>query len=341
MSNSPSSNPLISIIMAVKDTAPYLDECLSSIIDQSYTNWELIAVNDHSADHSLEILQQYEAKDSRIKVINGRGKMVIATLKEAYSYAHGSLISRMDSDDIMPNYKLQSLHDEWRKHGIGTVITGNTKHFTTEGNVGNGLLKYDAWLSKLSKHNSHYQEIYKECCIQSNCWLIHRSDFEKAGGFEPETYPEDYDLCFRFYKAKLKVIGLNMVLHHWRDRADRISRTLDEYKDNRFFELKVKYFYELDRDIDRPLVLWGAGKNGKDLAKVMLENEVDFHWVCDNDNKIGKDIYDIRMEHYQAIESLNNPQIIIAVAAPEGKLDIMNQLDNWGKKVANDYWFFM
>ena len=60
-------NPLVSIIMAVKDTAPYLHDCIDSIINQSYQNWELIAVNDHSSDDTPQILKEYSEKDSRIK----------------------------------------------------------------------------------------------------------------------------------------------------------------------------------------------------------------------------------------------------------------------------------
>ncbi|MCK5775813.1 MAG: glycosyltransferase family 2 protein, partial [Bacteroidales bacterium] len=47
--------PLVTIIMAVKDTAPYLHDCMDSILAQSYQNWELIAVNDHSSDDSPKI----------------------------------------------------------------------------------------------------------------------------------------------------------------------------------------------------------------------------------------------------------------------------------------------
>ena len=49
--------PLISIIMAAKDTAPYLPKCLESIIRQTYKNWELIAINDHSSDRTPEMPQ--------------------------------------------------------------------------------------------------------------------------------------------------------------------------------------------------------------------------------------------------------------------------------------------
>ena len=182
--------------------------------------------------------------------------------------------------------------------------------------------------------------MYKECVIPSNCWLVHREDFDKIGAFSPETFPEDYDLCFRFTMGGLNVIGIPEVLHHWRDRSDRISRNWEVYKDNRFFDLKVNYFYRMSRDVSRPLVLWGAGKNGKDLAKLIKKREDKFHWVCDNQNKIGKDIYDVRLLDYSVIEELKSPQIIIGVASPSGQKEISLELAQFGLKKGEDYWFF-
>jgi len=337
----PPFDPLISIIMAVKNTAIYLEDCINSILLQSCTNWELIAVNDHSTDNSLIILKQFAAKDSRIKIYNGKGHKVTPTLIEAYGYSTGTLITRMDSDDKMPKYKLEVLYNEWQKYDMGTVVTGGTEYFVDEGEVGGGFRRYDAWLRSVAKHNTYAEEIYTECVIPSNCWLIHRRDFEMVGGFVSHIYPEDYDLCFRFYKAKLNIIGLCNVVHHWRDRPDRISRTLEEYKDNRYFHLKILYFYDIDRDRSRPLVLWGVGRNGKDLAKLILKKEKIFYWVCDNEKKIGKNIYGIQIQHFDVANTLDNPQIIIAIASPDAKPDIKGQLKHWGKGVVTDYWFFV
>jgi len=109
--------PLVSIIMAVKDTAPYLPDCLDSIINQTYTHWELIAVNDHSSDETPNILKSYASKDERIKVFDSDRPKLIPTLQVAYAQAKGTLINRMDSDDKMPDYKIKVLVDEWQKYG--------------------------------------------------------------------------------------------------------------------------------------------------------------------------------------------------------------------------------
>lgn len=332
--------PLVSIIMAVKDTAPYLPECLDSIVNQTYTNWELLAVNDHSSDETPEILKAYSEKDSRIRFLNSDKPRLIPTLQVGYAAAKGDLINRMDSDDRMPLYKIEVLVNEWLKYGKGYVIAGGTEHFVDEGEVGDGFLRYERWLNEVARTGSHYQQIYKECVIPSHCWMMHKEDFDSVEAFDPIIYPEDYDLCFRMYRKGLKVIGIDKVLHHWRDRSNRISRTWEEYKDNRYFEMKLRFFFELDRDSDRPLVLWGAGRNGKDMAKIILKQEDSIHWVCDNENKIGKDIYGIKMAHFKDIQSLENPQIIIVVASPDGKIEIQEQLKVWNKEPVKDYWFF-
>ncbi len=336
----PLAQPLVSIVMAVKDTAPYLRECIDSIIAQTYSNWELIAVNDHSTDDTPKILENYAQQDSRIRVFHSDRPKLIPTLQVAYAQVKGILINRMDSDDNMPNDKIETLVTEWHKYGKGTVIAGGTEHFVDEGVVGDGFLKYEQWLNEVARTSTHYQEIYKECVIPSHCWIIHKDDLDAADAFNPLIYPEDYDLCFRFYQLGLQIIGIDKILHHWRDRSNRISRTWDEYKDNRYFDLKLRFFYKLDRDYTRPLVLWGAGKNGKDMAKLLQSKGDTFQWMCDNERKIGKDIYDVRLEHFETIPTLNRPQIMIVVSSPEGKKEIKALLLSWGKVPVTDYWFF-
>ncbi|MBO3697814.1 glycosyltransferase [Roseivirga sp. E12] len=334
------TTPLVSIIMAAKDTAIYLEDCLDSIIAQTYPNWELIAINDHSSDETPEILESYASKDERIRVFHSDRPKLIPTLKYGYQFAKGDLINRMDSDDKMPIDKLECLVSAWQAHGKGNIIAGGTKHFVDDGEVGGGFLRYEEWLNEVARNSTHYQEIYQECVIPSHCWIIHKDDFDLVDGFNPEVYPEDYDLCFRFYKHKLRVIGIDKVLHHWRDRSNRISRTWDEYKDNRYFSMKLKYFYALDRDKSRPLVLWGTGRNGKDMAKLLKQRGDTFHWVSDNARKVGINIYDIQTEHFEVIQKLVNPQIMVVVASPDGKIEIRNQLDQWNKEPVRDYWFF-
>ena len=60
--------PLVSILTPFKNVSLYLDECIKSIINQNFTNWELLIVDDHSTDDSYAIVENYAIKDARIKL---------------------------------------------------------------------------------------------------------------------------------------------------------------------------------------------------------------------------------------------------------------------------------
>lgn len=324
--------------MPVKDTAPYLEACISSILEQTFADWELIAVNDQSSDDSLVLLEDFATKDKRVKVFTNSKPGLLQALRYGYSKTSGELIHRMDSDDKMPENKLQLMFNAWQ--GKESLVTGGTEYFKDNGTVGDGFRRYDKWLREVARNQSHPIEMYRECVIPSNCWLVHREDFDAVGGFEPETFPEDYDLCFRFITGGLNIIGIDEVLHLWRDREDRISRNWEVYRDNRFYELKIDYFFKHSRLQERPLFLWGAGKNGKDLAKLILQKEEKLNWITDNDKKIGKDIYGIVLDDVIVLKSIENPQIIVAVASPQDQQGINRLMKEMSLEEGKHFWFF-
>ena len=93
---------IISILMPVKNTALFLNECLDSIVNQNELNFELIAIDDHSTDESYSILNNYSNKDSRIKVFKNSGKGIIEALRLAYNKSSGSLITTVAPDNPLP-----------------------------------------------------------------------------------------------------------------------------------------------------------------------------------------------------------------------------------------------
>ena len=329
---------MISIVMPVKNAAKYLDSSIESIIDQNHKNWELIAVDDHSTDSSFEILQKFSKKDSRIHVLPNQGSGIIQALRTAYAASKGEYIHRMDADDLMPEYKLRQLLHLLNKNGNGTVATGKVQYFA-EGGVNDGYRKYESWLNSLCENNTHWSEIYKECVIASPCWMLHRTDFDKCGGFFSNLYPEDYDLVFRFYSEKFKVVSSDMVLHLWRDHAERTSRNHKHYAAQSFYHLKLKYFLELEYDPQKKLVIWGAGQKGKRMAKMLKEKNIPFRWTSNNPNKHGKNIYNKIL--FDLEESLEGEvQVIITVAQRNAKSQIRKFLNQKSLQENRDFWFF-
>ncbi len=319
---------LVSIIMPVKNGVPYLEECINSIINQSYKSWELIIINDHSDDKTQSVLDKYSNIDKRItsKINNGAG--IINALKTGYTISQGTYITRMDADDIMPPQKIEKLYQAIVNVKTPSLSTGYVKYFSDSG-VNNGYANYESWLNKLCDDSNHYQHIYKECVIPSPCWMMRRNHFDDIGGFDSETYPEDYDLCFRMYQNDIKVIPICETLHHWRDHSTRTSRNDDNYADNRFLQLKLEYFHRIETPKRRYITLVGAGKKGKSIAKFLIENEIDFEWATNNPKKIGVNIFGIILTDYDKVDfSPLDTSFIISVANKEEQHEINQRLSN-------------
>lgn len=316
---------MISIVMPMRNALPYLHECIASIINQTYQKWELIVVNDHSTDQSFEVLESFSKKDNRITVLNNTGKGIIDALRLAYSKSSGTYITRMDADDIMPTKKLEVL----RKKLIdfpNAVATGKIKYIGE--NLRNGYQKYELWMNNMMENETHYEQIYRECVIPSPAWMIKRDLFDKIGGFSPNTYPEDYDLTLRMYKANIPIKAVKELVHIWRDYKERTSRNDPNYAFNTFEVLKTQYFHNIDYDKSKTLVLWGGGKKGKNIAKLLIEYKIPFIFACNNPKKINQEIYGMNMEN---IDSIFNPsqayQSIIAVANPDDQIEIKKTLN--------------
>lgn len=92
---------LISIIVPVYNTAPWLRRCLDSICAQSYRNLEILCVNDGSTDDSAEILAEYAAKDARIRVFTQENAGLAAARNTALEHATGEWVTGVDSDDYL------------------------------------------------------------------------------------------------------------------------------------------------------------------------------------------------------------------------------------------------
>lgn len=330
---------LISILIPFKNTAHFLSECLNSILEQSYQNWEVIAINDHSSDTSKKLVASYALKDSRIKVLDNNGSGIISALQTAYYNAKGEYITRMDSDDIMKPNRLKHMSDSLFKKGKGHIAVGQVRYFSERG-ISDGYSRYEKWLNTLTSKGTNYAEIYKECVIPSPCWLVHREDFDACHAFKPDRYPEDYDLTFRFYEKGLKVIPCNEILHLWRDYDTRTSRTHVHYAQNYFLDIKLHYFLKLDFNNKRPLVIWGAGFKGKKIAKGLLEKKIVFIWLCDNPKKIDKEIYGKRLYHFSKLEQLKKPQCIVTVANEDAQAEITKYLHSLYQIPKIDYFFF-
>ena len=113
----------ISVIVTVYNVEQYLDDCIQSILNQTYTNLEIILVNDGSTDNSLKICQKYKKRDSRIALINQDNAGAVVARKSGIDRATGEYVTFVDGDDWieMDTYKciLQTaMHEDIIMYGL-------------------------------------------------------------------------------------------------------------------------------------------------------------------------------------------------------------------------------
>ena len=92
---------LVSVILPIYNVSQYLRECLDSIINQTYSNLEIIAVNDGTTDDSVYILEEYSKSDKRIKIVHQKNQGLATTRNTGFKNSTGAYIYFMDTDDII------------------------------------------------------------------------------------------------------------------------------------------------------------------------------------------------------------------------------------------------
>jgi len=278
-------NNKVSILMPVKDAALYLSDCLHSILKQTYSNWELIAVDDHSIDDSYELLKGFEKDDERIKILKNNGNGIVDSISQAFESSNGEFIHRMDADDIMSLEKLEILVKTLGER-TDAIATANVKYFSDK-TVSQGYLAYENWINNIEDYSA---EVYRECTIASPNWLVHRSSFEKVISLSKLEYPEDYDLVLKWHAQGFEVLKSNSVTHLWREHPARTSRNSDIYQQESFFRLKLKHFCQNELKDGEQIQIVGAGKKGKLVKTILQELNVDHKCFDMNLNRVSSNI---------------------------------------------------
>ena len=129
---------LVSIITPAYNAAAYIAETIESVFAQTYTNWEMLIVNDCSKDNTAEIVQSYAAKDKRIKLINLKQNSGSAIARNAaIQNAKGRYIAFLDSDDLWKKEKLQKQIQFMQQNGYAFTYTSYEHFKETKENIQN------------------------------------------------------------------------------------------------------------------------------------------------------------------------------------------------------------
>lgn len=174
-------NKLVSILMPVFNAEQWLTEAIQSVFNQTYSNWELIIVDDGSTDKSIDLLRQFAQLDKRIKLFQQKNQGACAARNYAFEMSQGEYIQYLDADDILSDDKLFSQLNALYKSKEDKAIStcGWNKFKVKKGDIVNEKVLI----------NRNYQEPVKwlvESWLfqehsQTACWLVPRGLIQKAG----------------------------------------------------------------------------------------------------------------------------------------------------------------
>lgn len=125
--------PVISVVMPVYNAGPYLPEAIESILNQSFGDFEFVCVNDGSTDASLQVLEEYAGRDSRIRILSQSNAGVTKALNAGLAIARGEYIARMDGDDIADPCRFQEQLNYMRDHPDCASVGCLVIHVTASG----------------------------------------------------------------------------------------------------------------------------------------------------------------------------------------------------------------
>lgn len=246
---------MVSIIMGIYNCEQTLEDAINSIINQTYTDWELIMCDDGSTDNSYEIAKKFEKEDKRIKVIkNNKNIGLAATLNNCIKYVKGKYIARMDADDISTPDRFKLQVDFLENNKEFDLVGGLMQSFDELGDkkiIGIKEIpnKYD--LPKFNPFHHATIMMKSECMISLNGYTVSKDT----------TRAEDVDLWFRFFDLNFKGYNLQNVIYRVREDRNAYKRrkfkyTLQAskvlYKGIKLLKLPIKYYLY----IIKPIVSW-------------------------------------------------------------------------------------
>lgn len=284
----PPAIPQISILMPVRNEERYLSMALDSLYRQTLNDWELIAVDDGSSDHTPAILAGAARSDRRVTVIRREGGGLVAALNAGLEACRSSLVARFDGDDICHPQRLEQQAAYLEAHPEIGLVACNFRHFPRTG-LKQGMIDYESWQNGLGDHSLILRDLFVESPFVHPSIMTRRAILEEVGGYQDNGWPEDYDLWLRMAAAGVRFARLPQTLLFWRDHPERATRTMDEYALHAFRAAKCHHLLRGPLRDQSDIVIAGAGLEARAWQRLLDAADVTVStWLDVDPKKIGR-----------------------------------------------------
>jgi cellulose synthase/poly-beta-1,6-N-acetylglucosamine synthase-like glycosyltransferase len=328
--------PLVSVIMPVRNGGEFLAPAVNSILQQSLSNLELLLVDDHSSDGAISALP---TEDARLVVLNNSGQGVSQTFNAGLERARGRFIARMDADDIALPERLECQFAYLQEHSDIDICGARVEIFSDQQLAG-GNLRYQAWLNGCCSPEEIRREIFIESPIPNPTAFFRSEALRLLGGFHDPHWPEDYDLYLRADAAGMRMGKPPGCLLRWREHPDRLTRTDPRYSQKSFQAAKAHYLADNRLPGDKSVVLWGAGPSGRLMHDLLLAEGVSVKGFLEvHPRRIGGQKRGLPVWALDEISRLKQAFILVAVGAAGVRPEIRAFMERHAKTEGEDYLF--
>lgn len=221
----------VSVVMSVYNGEKHLAKAIASILNQTFSDFEFIIINDGSNDSSELIIRKFAIQDERIMVISRENHGLTRSLNEGIKLAKGEYVARMDADDIAFPKRLEKEVDYLDNHPeVGLVSCFARVINDCDQEIGEHRPPV--------VHNEIRKRSFFAGQLCHPAAVFRKTLWAELGGYDEKVlYAQDYELWFRLM-AGYKVANIPEFLFYWRNSASGIGRTKE--KEQRQFAQKAR-----------------------------------------------------------------------------------------------------
>ena len=241
---------MVSIIVPIYNAEKYLRECLDSIIAQTFTDWELILVDDGSTDSSGSIAESYARSNPKIKVIHVENGGLSWARNHGIDMARGDYLMFVDADDALYPDSIRLLMEAMNREGAD-IASGDFEEGVDFHNVSTAKFSVTIFTPAEAVENV----LYQSRLLPSACGKIYRTEIFESLRYTEGLYYEDLDFFYRLFFKSKRIVHISAPVYFYRTTPGSILHTWNK---RRLDVLKVTEIIEDFMAKNRPDLLPAA-----------------------------------------------------------------------------------
>ncbi len=282
--------PCVSVILAYQDAESTLDFAVKSILNQTFTDFELILVNNNSNDQSSNIAWLLSGEDDRIILVSEHKKGISNALNTGIGIAKGDFIAFMDAKCFSHPERLEKQVNFMKENPVEVVSC--LINYTPEDSPKAEIEHYTQWVNSLVSSSEIYNNRFIGMPVVTPSVMFKHNLVNEFGMFTPGDYPEEYEFWLRWLDYDVSIKKIPEFLLNWDN-----PETCGQHNSIPCHTLKTEYQAKWLRDNDHPYVwIWKKGVLEKSKVDYLDDAGIFIEGFIDVENIDFEDSYYVNSE---------------------------------------------